>query len=66
MSETSTFSQQVSTRTRYRFESGGLIFTEISSNGFPKHSGRWEIYDPTKTYGKYTIGGGVVTKKDGT
>lgn len=25
---------------------------------------RWEIYDPAKVYGKYTIGGGIVNKKN--
>lgn len=26
--------------------------------------GRWEVYDPRKEYGKYTIGGGIVNKKE--
>jgi len=26
-------------------------------------AGRWEVYDPRKDYGKYTIGGGEVNRK---
>lgn len=35
---------------------------ERNKHIFP--ASRWEVYDPTKEYGTYTIGGGIVTKKD--
>jgi protein FAM50 len=34
---------------------------EKNKHIFP--ASRWEVYDPAKTYGTYTIGGGIVTKK---
>jgi protein FAM50 len=34
---------------------------ERNKHIFP--ASRWEIYDPAKTYGTYTIGGGIVNKK---
>ena len=35
---------------------------ERNKHIFP--ASRWEIWDPAKTYDKYTIGGGIVTKKE--
>ena len=35
---------------------------ERNKHIFP--ASRWEIYDPSKEYGTYTIGGGIVTKKN--
>ena len=35
---------------------------ERNKHIFP--ASRWEIYDPLKTYGKYTIGGGIVNGKE--
>mmetsp|Transcript_52323 Transcript_52323/g.126536 ORF Transcript_52323/g.126536 Transcript_52323/m.126536 type:complete len:280 (+) Transcript_52323:2384-3223(+) len=35
---------------------------ERNKHIFP--ASRWEIYDPSKQYGTYTIGGGIVTKKN--
>lgn len=34
---------------------------ERNKHIFP--ASRWEVYDPSKEYGTYTIGGGIVTKK---
>jgi protein FAM50 len=35
---------------------------ERNKHIFP--ASRWEVYDPAKNYGTYTIGGGIVTKKE--
>lgn len=35
---------------------------ERNKHIFP--ASRWEIYDPVKTYGEYTIGGGIVNKQE--
>jgi protein FAM50 len=35
---------------------------ERNKHIFP--ASRWEVYDPAKNYGTYTIGGGIVTPKN--
>jgi protein FAM50 len=35
---------------------------ERNKHIFP--ASRWEVYDPAKNYGTYTIGGGIITKKE--